>query len=139
MKTANVAGTKWQVRTANAGPDYLAGVNNTTKDQAAAAIAAKSAWQAGLTAAFAAGAFEKGLSRSGKQGWQAGVQQKGEANYSTGVNAQAALGKYTTNSGRFDAARGAASNSPRGPKGSPQNLQRVSLVANAEHAAKLGK
>lgn len=139
MTPASTAATKWQRNAGLAGSSYLAGAQGTTKDQSAAAIAAKSNWQAGLTAAFSAGSFEKGLQRSGKQGWINGIQQKGEANYTQGVGAAASASKYSTNSGRFDAARGAAASSPRGPKGSPGNLQRVALVANAEHAAKVGK
>lgn len=139
MKTASLAGPKWQVRAGAAGQDYATGANSTQKDQAANAIAAKAIYQAALTASFAAGSYEKGLGRSGKAGWLQGIVQKGIQNYQTGVSTAKALTKYVTHSGMFDAARGAASSAPRGPKGSPQNLQRVTLVANALHAAKQGK
>lgn len=138
-KLASVSGPKWAAKAGMAGADYLSGAQTTSKDQAAAAIAAKANWQAGLQAAFSNDSFSKGLQASGKQGWLNGVQQKGEANYTQGVTAPASLQKYTTNSGRYDSARGAASSVARGLKGSPQNLQRVAAVVNALRAAKLGK
>ena len=138
MKTANVAGPKFAERAAAASGSYLSGAQNTTKDQSAAAIAAKAIWQSQLQAAIARGAYEKGLQNSGKAGWLAGVQQKGQQNYQTGVSSPKALSKYVSNSGKYDSARGAANSLPRGPKGSPANIARVTAVVNALHAAKVG-
>jgi len=118
---------------------YQEGASQTSKDQAAAAIAAKPLYQAGIQEALAQGRYEKGLQKSGKSGWLRGVQEKGAANYGVGVTAPSAGQAYATESGRYDGARNAASASPRGPKGSPQNLQRVAAVVNALRAAKVGK
>ena len=86
MKTASQAVTKWANRAGAASQDYLEGAQQTTKDQATAAIAAKANYVAGLQASFAAGSFEKGLQRSGKSGWLAGVTEKGANNYPAGVS-----------------------------------------------------
>jgi hypothetical protein len=137
MKTSSQAGPRWSTRAASAAPDYLAGSQQTTKDQSAAAIAAKGNYAAAITASIARGAFEKGLQRSGKAGWLAGIQQKGEQNFSTGVSTPRAQSAYVTNSGKFDSARNAAAGLARGPRGSAGNLQRVTAVANALHAAKV--
>ena len=75
MKTASQSGAKWQSRAANAAPEYLSGSKETTKDQAALAIASKARYQAELTASFARGSYEKGLAKSGKAGWLVGVEQ----------------------------------------------------------------
>jgi len=137
MKTASQSGAKWQGRASGASQDYIDGARETTKDQAALAIASKGNWQAGLQAAFAAGSFEKGLGRSGKSGWLNGVNEKGANNYGTGVGAASSLNRYTQNSSRFDAARGAAASVARGPKGT--NIARVTAVVQALRAAKVGK
>ncbi len=136
MKTASSVGTKWQQKAGSSGQDYLTGVQNTSKDQAAAAIAAKGNYAAGVQAAISAGRYEKGLGKSGKSGWQAGVAQKGGQNYQTGVSAAGSLSKYTTNSGLYDSARGAAASVARGPKGSSGHLARVAAVVTAERAGK---
>ncbi len=138
MKTASQSVQKWQQRAGGAVGDYESGARSTTKDQAAAAIAAKGNWQQGIQAAISKGLYEKGLGRSGKGGWLAGVTEKGVANFGTGVASSVASQKYAENSGRFDSARNAAASVARGPKGSPQNLQRVAAVANALRAAKVG-
>jgi len=139
MKTASSSASKWQANSQNGAGNYVRGAQETTKDQAALAIAAKGNWKAGLDAAVAAGSFEKGLQASGKSGWLAGVAEKGAANYGTGVGAAASASKYSTNSGKYDAARGAAASVARGPKGSAGNLQRVAAVMTAERAVKTGK
>jgi len=139
MKNASTAVTKWQTRAGMASADYSAGAAATDKDQAARAIAAKGNYAAGIQESIAAGRYEKGLSKSGKQGWLDGVTEKGAQNYSTGVSADRSRSKYLENSGKYDNARKAADSLPRGPRGSAQNLNRVTAVANALRAAKVGK
>lgn len=138
-KSASVSGVKWAQRAGSAGSDYSKGARETTKDQSSSAIAAKAIYQQALQESFGRDAFAKGLQKSGKQGWLNGVMQKGENNYSVGVTAPSSLSKYTTESARFDGARNAAANIARGPKGSPQNLQRVAAVVNALRSTKIGK
>jgi len=139
MKTASIAVTKWQDRTATASDLYASGARTTDKDQAAAAIAALPIAKQGILDAFARGAQEKGLRKSGKAGWLAGVEQKGKANFVTGVMAKSSAIKYVDSSSKYDEARKAANRLPRGPKGSQANLLRVAAVANALRAIKVGK
>lgn len=139
MKNAGSAVVKWQGRASAAAGDYAEGAASTSKDQATAAIAAKSVYQQALTESFGRDAFAKGLAKSGKSGWLKGVQEKGMQNYGTGVGSDSARSKYASESAKYDSARGAAGSLPRGPKGSPQNLQRVAAVANAQRAVKVGK
>ena len=138
-KSANTAVLKWQARAGAAASDYVEGAKDTDKDQAARAIASKAIYQQALNESFTRDAYAKGLSKSGKSGWLAGVEQKGANNFAGGVSSEMARSKYTTNSGRYDSARRAADALPRGPKGSAANLNRVSAVANALRAAKVGK
>lgn len=136
MKSAQSSAEKFVRNAGAAAGDYAAGAQNTTKDQAQAAIAAKASYAAGVTASIARGGYEKGLAKSGKQGWLAGVTGKGAERFPGGVASSAT--KYATNSGVYDGARGAAASLPRGPKGSAGNLQRVSAVANALRQRKTG-
>lgn len=138
-KTASTAVTKWQNRASAASSDYLEGARTTDKDQAQRAVAAKAVYQQALQESFTRDAYAKGLQKSGKQGWLSGVEQKGGTNYSTGVSSDVARSKYVSESARFDPARKAADTLPRGPKGSPANLQRVTAVVTALRAAKTGK
>lgn len=139
MKSASQAVLKWQQRASGAASDYTEGARTTDKDQAQRAIAAKTVYQQALTESFGRDAYAKGLQKSGKSGWLAGVEQKGSQNYSTGVSADVARSKYVTESAKYDSARKAADSLPRGPRGSAQNLNRVTAVVNAMRAAKVGK
>lgn len=134
MKSASSVASKFAERAAAASPDYVKGSQETNKDQAALAIAGKANWVAGLQNAQSKGLYEKGLQKSGKSGWLEGVTKKGADRFAGGV--MTAAQKYAENSGRFDSARNAASGTPRGPKGAPQNLQRVAVVSTALRAAK---
>lgn len=139
MKSANEAVTKWQTRAGSASGDYAEGARSTDKDQAQRAIAAKGVYQQALTESFSRDAYAKGLSRSGKGGWLAGVEQKGQQNFSTGVSADIARNKYVQNSSKYDSARKAADGLPRAARGNPANLNRVAAVAAALRAVKVGK
>ena len=139
MKSANESVSKWQNRAGSASQDYAEGARTTDKDQAVRAIAAKGVYQQALTESFSRDAYAKGLGRSGKQGWLSGVEQKGAQNFSTGVSANIARDKYVANSSKYDSARKASDSLPRGARGSAQNLLRVTAVANALRAVKVGK
>ena len=137
MKTAQQSAEKFASRAGAAGLDYLKGAQETTKDQAARAIAAAEVHKQATMEALNAGRFAKGLQKSGRQGWLDGVQKKGASRYPEGVSAGAA--KYATNSAPYDTARNAAASLPRGIKGSATNMARVTAVVNALRAAKVGK
>lgn len=137
-KSASQAVVKWQNRAGAAGADYTEGAQTTDKDQAARAIAAKQIYQQGLTESFTRDAFAKGLSKSGKAGWLKGIEEKGSTNYQTGVSSDSSREKYVANSSRYDGGRRAADSLPRGPRGSAQNLNRVTAVVNALRKLKVG-
>ena len=136
MRSASQSAQRWSEGAGNSSGRYLEGAEQTTKDQASAAIAAKGLYQQGINEAISRGAYEKGLQKSGKSGWLRGVQEKGASNFGVGVTSPSAQQKYVQESGRYDGARNAAAGTPRGPKGSPQNLGRVAAVVNALRAAK---
>lgn len=137
MKTASQSGDKYVNRAGAASLDYKQGAENTSKDQAANAIASKDNYVKGVQESITRGAYEKGLSKSGKQAWLDGVRNKGAERYSGGVSN--GVSKYVTNSGKYDGARAAANALPRGPKGSEANFNRSKAVGQALRNAKIGK
>jgi hypothetical protein len=137
MKSASQSSAKFVERAGAASGDYVSGAQSTSKDQAAAAIAAAPNYNAGVQAAITRGAYAKGLQTSGKAGWLKGVTEKGANRFAEGVASGAS--KYATNSGKYDGARGAANSIPRGPKGSEANFNRAKVVGQALRAAKVGK
>jgi len=136
MKSASASAQKFVERAGAATGDYVSGAQGTSKDQAAAAIAATPNYVAGVQAAIARGAYAKGLQASGKAGWLKGVTEKGANRFAEGVASGAS--KYATNSGKYDVARGAANSLPRGPKGSEVNFNRTKVVGQALRKAKTG-
>lgn len=137
MKTASQSAEKFVQRAGAASQDYVQGAQSTSKDQAAAAIAGKANWAAGVQAAITSDRYAKGLQASGKAAWVKGVTEKGANRFAEGVASGAS--KYATNSGKYDSARNAASSLPRGPKGSEQNFARAKAVGQALRSAKVGK
>ena len=137
MKSASQVAEKYATRAAAASGYYVQGAQSTSKDQAAAAIASKAIYAQATQQAITEGRYEKGLQRSGKTKWLKGVTEKGGNRFGEGVSQ--AAGDYATRSAAFDTARAAASSLPRGIKGSPQNIQRVTTVVNALVAAKKAK
>ncbi len=137
MKSASQSREKFVTRAGAAAQDYGAGAESTTKDQAAAAVAAAGNYAAGVQAAIGRGAFQKGLQASGKSGWLKGIKEKGVNRFAEGVASGA--DKYVQNSSKYDSARGAAASLPRGPKGSPGNFARSQAVGTALRKAKVGQ
>lgn len=70
---------------------FVEGVQNTSKDPTALAIAQQNKMLANVTAAITSGRYARGLSRVGKAGWQQATVAKA-ANYSVGI--QAGASKY---------------------------------------------
>jgi hypothetical protein len=129
------AADKWARRAAVAGPDYLAGVQAPRRPWAATTVAAAASWGAGVQAAVAAKSFERGVGAAGDAKWQAKAAGKGAQRFGPGVadaqpDYQKGVQPY------FDVIANVQLTA-RGPKGSPQNLNRVAQIANALHAKKM--
>jgi len=134
MRSASQSAQKFVDRASSASSDYVSGAESTSKDQAALAVAAAPIYAQAVQAAISKGSYAKGLQKSGKGAWLAGIKSKGGERFAGGVSAS--MQKYATNSAPFDSARGAASSLPRGLKGSETNLARVKAVVTALRAAK---
>lgn len=132
IKPIEQSSDKWVRRASVAGPDYLAGVTNPRRPWAAAAGEAENNYKAGVTAAANAGRFGAGVKAAGDEKWKNGALKKGPGRFAEGV----AIGKDDWGKGfsPYQSAIAALALPPRGPKGSPQNIQRVASVATTLRA-----
>jgi len=135
-KDIGAIAAKWSTRAQAAGPDYTAGVKAPRRDWAQNTGAAADSWGAGVSQAVADGRFAKGVAAAGTPKWQAAASSKGAQRYPTGVaGAQPA---YSNGFGPFLQVLQNLTLPPRSPRGSPNNLQRVSAIDSALHAKKIG-
>lgn len=127
--------SKWSTRAQAAGADYTAGVKNTNADWQAATAAAADSWGQGVAQAVSDGRFIKGVQAAGNSKWQTNAATKGATRYPQGVaGAQSA---YSAGFSPYLAVMNSVQLPPRSPRGSPNNIQRVSAIASALHAKKI--
>lgn len=137
VKSATDSAAKFVQRAAAAGPAYAAGVQNPKNPWAASTVNAKQTYATAVTQAVADGRFEKGVAAAGDAKWSANAQGKGAQRYPQGV--QAGQQAYQNGVGPYLQTLSSIQLPARGPKGDPNNVQRVSAIATALRAQKLGK
>jgi len=136
VKDAATVAAKWAQRAAAAGPAYAAGVSGTQKDWATDTAAAAALWAAGVTAAAGNGSFARGVNAAGTAKWKAKAAGVGAQRYPAGVSA--AQPYYQTGIQAVLQVLQGVNLPPRGPKGDPSNLNRVSAVTTALRKMKTG-
>lgn len=127
---------KWGRNAAQAGDSYREGIQNPRRPWAAATTAADEARKEGLAAADARDAFRKGVEEAGDTKWKDRASKLGPARFRQGV--QVAKPDYQKGFGRYHSVIQGVTLPPRGPKGSPENIDRVRAIAEALHAEKVG-
>jgi hypothetical protein len=136
VKDAATVAAKWSARAGAAGQDYAKGVTNTQKDWATDTAAAAPAWAAGVQQAAGNGSFAKGVNAAGTAKWKNKAANVGAARYPQGV--AAALQYYQTGIGPVLQVLQGVNLPPRGPKGDPGNIARVTAVTTALRKLKTG-
>ena len=133
MKTAQQATNNWTGASSRATTDYVAGVQATTKDQAALAVAQQALLKQNFNAAIDSGRWAAGVTRRGTAYWKTQTEKKAP-NYSAGYSAGA--GNYAAAATKVMAAiaQGVANLPPRGDIN--QNLQRVQSLDLYLHSLK---
>lgn len=133
MKTAQQAAQNWQASSGRAQTGYVDGVNSTTKDQAALAVAAIPRMVSGFNAAAASGRIAQGLQRGGTAYWKSQTVAKVSA-YALGF--QNGGNNYAAAAQKILAAEAQIVNSlaPRGDIN--QNLDRARTFALGLHSLK---
>lgn len=129
-----VIGERWARRASAASPDYQSGIEKTSRDWAAASVAAEGSYKQAVTEAAAAGRFGKGVSKAGTAKWRKRAAEVGPARYSQGV--QVAQPEFQGGFAPFAEAISRVDLPARGPKGSAQNYGRVQPIGAALNALK---
>jgi hypothetical protein len=134
IKPIDQASDKWVRRASVAGADYQQGVTNPRKPWAESAAQAEGNYKAGVTAAANAGRYGTGVKAAGDEKWRQNALKKGPGRFAEGV----AIGKDEWNKGfmPYHTCISGVTLPARGPKGSPQNIQRVAAIATALRALK---
>lgn len=135
IKSAGAAADKWGRRTSTAGPEYEEGVRNPRKDWAEQTGKAEKNYEAGVQAAIQRKSFGKGVANTGTSGWQAAALAKGPGRFAQGVSG--AIDKYRAGFQPFQETIANLALPARGPKGDPNNINRVSVIASALHKKKI--
>ena len=133
MKTAAQAAQNWSNSAGRAATAFVQGVQSTTKDQAALAVAQQATLLANFNAAVTSGRWAAGVQRRGTQYWKQQTEAK-SANYSQGFTA--GTQNFTSAIGKIIAAEQNLVQSlpPRGDIN--QNLQRANAFALGLHSLK---
>lgn len=129
IKPIEQASDKWVRRASVAAPDYTAGVESPRTDWAEAATGADANFRAGVTAAATAGRYAAGVRKAGTERWKSGALKKGPGRFAEGVSI--AKEDWSRGFAPYREAISALRLPPRGPAGSPANLQRVAAIATA--------
>ena len=124
---------KYAARSSAAGGDYKAGVENPRRSQSEAALAAVDSYNAGVQQSITAGSFAKGITKAGDEKWKRKASTVGANRYPQG--AAAAKDDWATGVKPILDAIASVTLPPRGPRGTPGNIQRVVAVAEAARKA----
>ena len=133
MKTAAQAAANWTGASTRAQAAFVAGVQATTKDQAALAVAAQARLLAGFNDAVNSGRWAAGVTRGGTPYWKQQTEAK-QANYGVGYSAGAA--NFTAAITKIINAEQAIVSSLPARGDINANLQRANTFALALHQLK---
>ena len=123
--------------TATAGPRYKDGVSNPRTPWKEATIAASELQKQAMMDALNRDAVRKGVERTAPEKQKVRAEILGPSRYTQGT--AAAVDDYGSGFAPYREAIQGTELPPRGPKGSPENYQRVQAIGEALHAKKLSK
>ena len=127
---------KWARVTPERAEDYRLGVENPKEDWKTKTQASVATYKAAMTTSLTNDSFSKGVSKSTTEKWKSKAVSKGADRFGPGV----ALAKpdYITGFGPYRNIIAGITLPPRYPKGDPRNIERVKIIANTLHLAKIG-
>ena len=135
VPTAASAAEKLAQRASAAAGDYASEAKASGEAWVSATQAAKSAFLQGITTGNIAERFARGVAKAGAAKYIRKITDVGVGRFAQGV--QAGKQDYQTNVEPFFQTIAGLSLSPRQPRGSAANIQRVSEVAMALNARRL--
>jgi hypothetical protein len=124
---------KWARVTPGRQSDYQAGVQGAAQAYQEGVNAAGSSYEQGVQAAIGEQSWQRGVQNKGQK-YSSKASQIGAGRWAQGV--PAARADYEAGVARPLQALASITLPPRGPKGAPQNLQRVAAVVEALRAAR---
>lgn len=128
---------KWSTVTPQRVEDYRAGVQAPKVRWSEATINAATAWQQGVNAAIANGTWQRGVQQAGDAKWQQGCLNVGATRWAQGV--QVGTDAYRAGFAPYYEVIRGVTLPARGARGDPNNIERVRVIAQALHAAKVGR
>ena len=137
IKPLDKTASLWAKRAAASRDEYLDGVRNPRRDWERSTLNSVTRYQEGLEASFANKSFQKGIQEAGTKKWQDKSVKLGPGRYSEGV--RIAESDYREGFAPFHDVISKTTLPPRGPKGSPENIDRVRVIAEALHNQKIGR
>lgn len=135
MKDTATIAAKFVQRAGAAGSEYKSGVVGKGAKWQGATLAAADTYGQAVTAAVGRGAFARGVSKAGGAKYEEKASVIGSTRYGQGVAGSQAA--YATGFEPYAGVLKGVALSPRAPKGSPQNLERVRQVTDALHNKKI--
>lgn len=138
IKSLSRISEKWadNAGSTQAGNAYREGVQSPRRSWEDATVAADDARKAGLEAADARDAFITGVREAGNAKWQRRATSLGPSRFRQGV--REAKDDFSRGFAPFHSVIAGLTLPPRGPKGSPENIERVRVIAEALHAERVG-
>ncbi len=127
---------KFVRRASTAGEEYRQGIQRVGDWQQSTAAAADN-YESGIQAAIANERFQKGVSKVSNEEWRSKAIAKGGANYGSGV--RLAEKDFADGYAPYRAIVENVTLPPRGPKGSPENYERVRMIGEAQHSARVSE
>lgn len=138
IKSLSRIADKWEdnASSSQARAAYLDGVRNPRRSWEDSTAAADDARKEGLKAADERDAFRVGVREAGNQKWQDRATKLGPSRFGQGV--KEAKDDFQKGFSPFHSVIAGLTLPPRGPKGSPENIERVKVIAEALHAERVG-
>ena len=125
---------RWARRSASAAPDYKEGIETSPNNWEANTVAAHDSYKAGVMKAANENRQMAGVKRSGQAWWKKRATEVGPGRFAEGV--QGSEETYKEGVGPYLAEIEKTKLPPRGPKGAPQNYERVKVQGMALRALK---
>lgn len=137
IKPLQTIRSKWKANASSsqAGDSYRQGVTNPRRSWEEATAAADEARRAGLEAAEQRDAFRRGVQDAGNAKWSRRATTLGPARFRQGI--QESESDFESGFMPYHETLSSLTLPPRGPKGSPENLERVRAVTEALHRRKI--
>jgi hypothetical protein len=135
IKSLDSISQKWVRVSSVSGQSYAEGIENPRADWQTQTKAGVTNYKTAMAASLANDSFNKGVTKSSTAIWKQNAKDKGVPRWPEGIRLGSA--NYAIGFGPYRDVIQNLQLPPRGPKGSPGNIQRVAKIAEALHNKKV--